>query len=90
MFYALLWALEKEELPAYVEAVSVRTGERFRTVPSGHDVTNVATEVAELATEMRRAWQADAQLPRTGGPWCKYCPILSECPEGQSIDALLN
>ena len=39
MFYALLWLMERGELPAYVEAVSVRTGERYRTVPSSATVT---------------------------------------------------
>lgn len=90
MFYALLWALDHDDLPAYVEAVSVRTGERYRTVPSSDDLGRVATEIAELVTEMRRAWSNASLLPKRGGPWCQYCPILSECDEGQAVESLLN
>ena len=90
MFYALLWALDHDDLPAYVEAVSVRTGERYRTVPSSDDLGRVATEIAELASEMRSAWSKTSLLPKRGGPWCQYCPILSECDEGQAVESLLN
>lgn len=90
MFYAMLWALGRHEVPAYVEAVSVRTGERYRTVPSTGDVERVATEVGELVNEMRQAWAEGKTLPRHAGPWCRYCPILPECAEGQAAEALLN
>lgn len=90
LFYALLWALDNDDVPAYVEAVSVRTGERYRTVPSTDDVVRVAGEVAELATEVRRAWGQGTGLERIGGPWCKYCPILDDCDEGKSAEALLS
>ena len=90
MFYALLWALDHDDLPAYVEAVSVRTGERYRTVPSSDDLGGVATEIAELVSEMRSAWSKASLLPKRGGPWCQYCPILSECDEGQTVESLLN
>jgi hypothetical protein len=90
MFYSLLWALDRDEVPAYVEAVSVKTGERYRTVPSTDDVKRVAGEVGQLVDEIRRAWSEGAPLPRNGGPWCKFCPILAECPEGQSAEALLG
>jgi len=90
LFYALLWALEKSEVPAYVEAVSVRTGERYHTVPSSGDLTRVAAEVGELVNEMRRAWASGVEPVRTGGPWCRYCPILDECAEGQAAGALLG
>ncbi|MEX2651862.1 MAG: PD-(D/E)XK nuclease family protein, partial [Acidimicrobiia bacterium] len=87
LFYALLWALEKGEVPAYVEAVSVRTGERYRTVPSSGDINRIAAEVGELVNEMRRAWTSGVEPVRTGGPWCRYCPILSDCAEGQAAEA---
>ncbi len=90
LFYALLWALRNDDLPAYVEAVSVRTGERYRTVPSSEDVRTVASEVADLITQMRRAWADGSALARDGGPWCRYCPILSDCEEGKSAEALLS
>lgn len=90
LFYTLLWALDRDEIPAYVEAVSVKTGERYRTVPSSADVDRVSAEVARLVDEMRRAWGEGVRLDRNGGPWCKYCPILDDCPEGQATEALLG
>lgn len=90
MFYSLLWALDHEEVPAYVEAVSVKTGERYRTVPSADDVKRVADEIGQLVDEIRGAWNEGGDLTRNGGPWCKFCPILDECPEGQATEALLG
>jgi PD-(D/E)XK nuclease superfamily len=90
LFYALLWWLDRGELPAYVEAVSVRTGERYRTVPSSADTGRVAVEVGELVDALRTAWAAGADLPRTGGPWCQYCPLLEGCEEGKSVGVLLD
>lgn len=90
MFYALLWVLENDDLPSYVEAVSVRTGERYRTVPSSADMTRVASEVGEMANDVRRAWAEGESLVRHGGPWCVYCPILDDCQEGQATKALLS
>jgi hypothetical protein len=90
LFYALLWAFERDELPAYVEAVSVKTGERFRTVPSSADVERVSAEVARLVDEIRRSWSEGNTLERHGGPWCRYCPILGDCPEGAATTALLK
>ena len=90
LFYALLWALGRHEIPAYVEAVSVRTGERYRTVPTTEDVTRVSEEIASLVDQMRAAWLGGASLDRFGGPWCVYCPILEECEEGKSAEAMLG
>lgn len=90
MFYSLLWALEKNEVPAYVEAVSVKTGERYRTVPSTADVARVAGEVGHFVDEVRNAWNEGSELDRHGGPWCRFCPILEDCAEGKSTEALLG
>jgi hypothetical protein len=90
MFYSLLWAITQDEVPAYVEAVSVRTGERYRTVPGSDDMERVVGEVAGMVNELRSGWAAGAGLERRGGPWCRYCPVLDECPEGQSAEALLG
>jgi len=90
LFYSLLWALDHDQVPAYVEAVSVKTGERYRTVPSSDDVSRVAADVARLVDDMRRSWGEGSQLDRNAGPWCKYCPILADCPEGQATEALLG
>lgn len=89
-FYSLLWALDRGELPASVEAISVKTGERYDTVPSSADVQRVSDEVGELVDEVRTAWSDGTPLRRTGGPWCRYCPILEDCPEGQATAALLD
>ncbi len=90
MFYSMLWSIENDELPAYVEAISVRTGERFRTVPSSADAQAVADEVGGLVDAIRQAWAAGTDLPRTGGPWCRHCPLLDDCDEGKSTGALLD
>lgn len=90
LFYSLLWALERQELPAYVEAVSVKTGERYRSVPSTEDVTRVASEVARLVDEVRGAWASGSGLDRRGGPWCRYCPLLDDCAEGKAAETLLR
>lgn len=90
LFYALLWAVTHDELPAMVEAVSVRTGERHTAVPSTADVTGVADEVARLVNEVRGVWGEGRALERRGGPWCRYCPVLEECAEGMATKALLD
>jgi hypothetical protein len=90
LFYALLWALEREEIPAYVEAVSVRTGERYRTVPSSAEVAGVATEIATMVDVIRGSWASGDDLLRTGGPWCRYCPLLEDCPEGKTATEMLD
>lgn len=89
-FYALLWALDRDDIPARVEAVSVRTGERYQTVPSRRDLEVVATEVAAMVTVLRESWQSTEALDRHGGPWCSYCPLLPDCAEGRSAEALLG
>ena len=90
LFYALLWALDREEVPAYVEAVSVRTGERFKSEPTDEDLKRVAGEVTSLANEVRESWQRGESMERRAGPWCRFCPILDDCPEGQAAEALLS
>ena len=90
LFYALLWALVNEALPAVVEAVSVRTGERFRTVPGTDDLRRVVSELADLVRVIRESWSGGGALERRAGPWCRYCPILDDCEEGKSAEALLG
>lgn len=90
LFYALLWAIDRDEIPALVEAISVKTGERYHTVPSTQDVNRVAAEVGDLVNAMRRSWESQTALERHGGPWCRYCPILEDCSEGKATTALLD
>jgi hypothetical protein len=90
LFYAFVWALERDEMPAQVEAVSVKTGERFSTVPSSRDVQAVSSDIARMVNDIRNAWSSQQSLERHGGPWCRYCPILEECAEGRATTALLG
>ncbi len=87
-FYALLWALEKEELPRMVEAVSVRTGERMTEVPDCGTVATTATQVADMVEQLRAAWEMGRGIERRGGPWCKFCGILESCAEGRAATTL--
>lgn len=90
LFYSLLWSIDRGELPACVEAVSVKTGERYRTVPSSADVERVSSEVALMVNEIRRSWSEGTKLARRAGPWCLYCPVLDDCTEGKSAEANLR
>lgn len=89
-FYALLWALDRGALPALLEAISVKTGERFSTVPSEDDVVRIASEIGVMVDELRAGWNTGNDLERRGGPWCRYCPVLKECPEGRSTTGVLD
>lgn len=82
LFYALVWALARDEIPGAVEAVSLQTGERMRSQPSVADLTAVAERVAQLVTAFRETWSSGEVSERRGGPWCRYCPLLSGCSEG--------
>lgn len=87
-FYALLWAIEKHELPQTVEALSVKTGERVSEVPDSGVVQETAEQVAEMVGRLRTAWKTGAGIDRRGGPWCKYCGILDSCSEGRAATRL--
>lgn len=90
MFYALLWALEHEQLPQSVMAVSVKTGETFSSEPSDDAVGELALEVGAMVDELRTAWINEVELERRGGPWCEYCPILVDCDEGAATMEMLS
>lgn len=89
-FYSLLWALDRDELPAEVEAISVKTGERYTSNPRRDDVVETAAKVTAMVDELRGAWSAETDLVRRGGPWCRHCPILDDCPEGMSAVRVLD
>ena len=89
-FYALLWCLERNHLPAAVEAVSVKTGERHRTEPTLGDLAALARRVADMVDRLRAGWSAGTKFERSGGPWCTYCPLLDGCPEGRAASAVLT
>lgn len=81
-FYAMLWALEHRELPATVEAVSVATGERYAVAPDMAALESCAELVADLVRRARESFASGAPAARFAGPWCRYCPVLGDCPEG--------
>jgi len=89
-FYALLWALDRGELPTGVEAVSVKTGERQRSVPTVEAMTALAERVATMVVTIRGGWEAGTELARVGGPWCRYCPLLEGCTEGRAATAVIG
>lgn len=89
-FYTMLWALERQSLPLVVEAVSVGTGESHRQTPSLGRVEVTVQEVVTMVNQLRQAWREGQSVPLRAGPWCRYCPILSDCAEGQSAEALLR
>lgn len=83
-FYALVWALHHEEIPIEVEAASVGTGERYTRHPTRKSLEATALQVAALVAVARRAFAAGTFLPKVGGPWCRHCALLAECPEGSA------
>ena len=89
-FYALLWAMERGEVPGRVEAVSVGSGERTEEVPSSAGIQRTASRVATVVSELRTTWAAAREFARTAGPWCRWCPLLDECAEGQAARSILD
>jgi len=87
-FYALLWSLDRGSLPSAVEAVSIRTGERHLSRPEPAAVKNTARQVADMVDSLRAAWRESRGIERVGGPWCRYCGLLSTCDEGRSATLL--
>lgn len=83
-FYSLLWAIDRGDLPGKVEAISLKTGERHDAVPSRADVEQTAKNVAGMVDVIRAGWESGIGLDRHGGPWCRYCPLLDSCSEGQA------
>jgi len=89
-FYALLWALDRNELPVRVEACSVGTGERFVAEPGRKDLAELAAGVSSMVDTIRDLWADDGARPITAGPWCRYCPIVESCVEGSATVAILD
>jgi hypothetical protein len=89
-FYALLWMLDRKQLPVSIEAISVKTGERYSSVPVNGDVVKVAGEVSQMVDDLRSHWSSGADFERRGGPWCQYCPVLEGCSEGEATVRILE
>jgi hypothetical protein len=87
-FYSLAWAVEYDEIPGAVEAVSVKTGERLAMEPSRADAEATARAVVDMVNVLRGAFAGGTELERRGGPHCRWCPLLESCPEGASATAI--
>ncbi len=83
-FYAMLWALDRGELPEAIEAVSVSTGERWDAIPRLREVERTVGRVSELVAALRSAAASGTNLTKRAGSWCRYCPVLDDCDEGRS------
>lgn len=89
-FYALAWAVEREEIPRRAEAVSVKTGERLGIEPTLAEAIRVAGAVVAMVDTLRAAFESGAELERLGGPHCRWCPLLETCPEGAAATAIVG
>ncbi len=67
-----------------VEAISVRTGERENQVPTLSDMRQTLASLGDMVSNIRLVWQARTNAEKSAGPWCRFCPILDGCAEGQS------
>ncbi len=89
-FYAMAWKLANGSLPATLEALSLKTGERRVTRPTDEDTARTEALVAAMITALRLAMADRSEMPRTAGPHCRWCPLLEECREGTSALNILG
>ena len=85
-FYALLWAFIRGVIPR-VEAVSLQTGEALGSTPTHTDLDGIAVELGEMVALVRNPPE---HAERVAGPWCRFCPMLETCPEGQAARSVNN
>lgn len=88
-FYALLWTLARGQRPATVEAMSVKTGQRTSTVPDDGELERTAGRVAGLIDTIRSAWAGGPEPGKRPGGWCRFCPVLQDCSEGQAAQRVM-
>ncbi|MEA3503294.1 MAG: PD-(D/E)XK nuclease family protein [Actinomycetota bacterium] len=89
-FYALLWTLERGELPSRVEAVSVQTGERTGIEPTLERAAATSLEIASMIETLRVASHSGDDIERRAGPHCRWCPLLEGCSEGTAAVEILG
>ncbi len=89
-FYAMAWEALHASLPKRMEALSLRTGENRVRIPTEELLADTQADVAEMITRIRSAMLDDAELPRTAGPHCRWCPLLDSCAEGTSALEILG
>ena len=75
-------------MPAVAEAVSVKTGERSALEPTMERATTTGAAVVEMVNTLREAFREDRELERRGGPYCRWCPLLETCAEGNAATAV--
>lgn len=84
LFYALVWMWRHGGIPL-VEAISIQTGEAMNSRPTMEQLATVAEELAEI---VKMARSGAEQAERRAGPWCRFCPLLEGCPEGQTARSI--
>lgn len=89
-FYCHAWAQQYGELPAAAEAVSVKTGERAVLEPTIERATVTGEAVVEMVNTLRKAFREGSELERRGGPYCRWCPLLDTCAEGNAATAVAS
>ncbi|MGI9585591.1 MAG: RecB family exonuclease [Acidimicrobiia bacterium] len=89
-FYALAWTFATGATPSRTEAVSLSTGEKLVYEPTEGDLVETEGRLAAMIQELRAAMVSGAELARTGGPHCAWCPLLDTCDEGQSAAAVVS
>ncbi len=89
-FYAMAWDRHSGSPPGVVEAVSLATGERRSVEPDEAGTEAVESEIAAMVAALRGALASGDDLPRTAGPYCRWCPLNSDCEEGQAALSLLD
>lgn len=85
-FYSVLHHLAGNPLPRRAEAVSVTTGEVAAVVLTPNHVSKIALNIGDMITDLTNPAPPEAR----GGPWCRWCPIKDECPEGAAALGLLS
>jgi len=88
-FYAMVWNLLNDEIPAVAEARSVATGETVRIEPTEESVRATLDDVGTMIEALRFAMETGTDLERQAGPHCQWCPLLDDCSEGRSALSLL-
>ncbi len=88
-FYAMVWKLLNEEIPAAADAMSVATGENLHLEPTEASVLATQIDVGAMIEALRKAMATGTDLERKAGPYCAWCPLLDDCDEGRTAIEIL-
>lgn len=89
-FYAMAWQMANGSLPARMEALSLKTGEKHVSEPSEESIALTRESVAAMIEDLRGAIRDRSDLPRTAGPYCRWCPLVDGCGEGATALSILD